>query len=408
MSRSACVLIRLAVLAALNVLLATCVSAQFLNRALWLGADEEGVRRNFRQGQEYYMDRASYVVAPPWWDPGLQRFGNEVQMRIGSVTSSEFTLENHLNHAIALGDNFTFRYHYLQSENRDTRFLRNAVGLEYAVSDATALFVQGTPFADKSLIDISVGAWLWRSDEQALRVMLTQVDAPSDKSNAFAYERAPLGVHVAGMFGQRDSYRIAFELGAQLPFESRRLDDGDRFEMQRYIGSIDAHLRLSSRDWLVTSLESEYTDKQRNPSPLSSPLREDFDREFLQARVEWWRDDATPWSIGLMHTRLREHGQRPSDPANNLRTDRSEWMAIARTQLRVDDKLSFEPQLLAGNVRSLFRDGIVDERLRGFEGKIAWNTRWDFSPQISLAIIVTAQLDELAFGGDGAQFVARF
>lgn len=33
--------------------------AQFLNRAAWLGSDEEGVRRDFAQGTEYFLDRFS-------------------------------------------------------------------------------------------------------------------------------------------------------------------------------------------------------------------------------------------------------------------------------------------------------------------------------------------------------------
>jgi hypothetical protein len=48
----------------------------------------------------------------------------------------------------------------------------------------------------------------------------------------------------------------------------------------------------------------------------------------------------------------------------------------------------FEPQLLAGNVWQPFRDGVVDDRENGFEGKIAWNLRWDFSPNVTLAVIV--------------------
>ncbi|MFT6079815.1 MAG: hypothetical protein ACJAQZ_001874 [Planctomycetota bacterium] len=400
-----CPLVRIS---AATALLAASACGQFLNRAVWLGSEEEGMRRNFTQGREYFLDRMSYVDSPPWWDRGLQRFGDEVQFRIGSVTSREFTIESHLNQAVELSDDVTFRYHYLQGENRDTRFVRNAVGLEYALDDRTAVFVQGTPFADKGMIDISVGAWLWRQDDQALRVMLTLVDAPSEKSQVVEFEQAPIGLHLAGTFGERDSHRLAFELAAQLPFEARQLDNQDAFEMQRYIGTIDAHLRLGARDWLVTSLESEYTDKRLQAIGVGSALNENFDRSFHQARVEWWRDGPTPWSVGVAHTFHSEHGRRPNDPANDLRTQRREWMAIARIQLPCGDQLSFEPQLLAGNVRQSFRDGVVDDRADGFEGKIAWNLRWDFSPNVTLAVIVSTQLDELAFGGGGAQFVARF
>lgn len=390
------------------LLAAPLLRGQFVNRATWLGSDEEGVRRNFAQGTEYYLDRMSYVVTPPWWDRGLVRFDNAVHYRLGSVNSREFTFEGRLDHAIALGDGVTFRYHLLQSENRDTRFVRNELALEYALDDTTALFAQGEPLADKSRIDLSLGAWLWRRDGDALRVMVTAVDEPGDKSRVVQYERRPFGVLVSGAFGDRESHRIAFELAGQLPFEQRQLDDGERFAMQRYIGSIDAHLRLGERDWLVLASESEYASKELRPLDALDPLREDFGRRFHQLRAEWWRDGDVPWSVGVVHTLLDERGRRPNDPGDELETRRREWYGILRLRLQATEKLSFEPQLLAGDVRDRFRDGVDDRREHRFEGKLAWNARWDFSPNVTLALIVATQLDQLGFGGGGAQFVARF
>lgn len=387
---------------------ATPACAQFLNRAVWLGLEEEGIRRDFGQGREYYLDRMSYVTLAPWWDRGLQRFGNEVSYQLGSVSSRDFTIEGHIDHKIELGDGFAFRYHVLQGENRDTRFLRNALGLEYELNGTSALFVQGTPFADKTAIDMSVGAWLWREGDQALRVMLTSVDAPSDKSRVFEFEQAPYGLQVAGGFGDVDSHRVVFDVAAQLPFELRELDSGDRFEMERYIANLETHLHLDDDDRLVCAVEAEYTDKMLRPIGDGDPLREHFDREFHQIRVEWWRDGPQPWSIGIAHTYLSERGNRPNDAANDLRTLRNEWMGILRYHIPIDGRLSLEPQLLAGNVRDRFFDGVENRGSSRFEGKIAWNARWDFSPNVTLALIVSTQLDELAFGGGGAQFIARF
>lgn len=391
-----------------TALLCAPATGQFLNRAVWLGLEDEGIRRNFGQGTEYFLDRMSYVVAAPWWDRGLTRFGNEVAYRIGSVSSSDFTIEGHLNQAIDLGDGLSFRYHFLQGEHRDARFVRNAVALEYATGEQTAIFAQGTPFADKEQIDVSFGAWLFREQDNALRVMVTLVDAPSEKADTFEFDRAPIGLHLAGTFGDRDSHRIAFEIGSQMPFELRRLDDLSTFEMQRHIGTVTTHLRLGERDWLVAELESEYTEKSLRPADLSRPAVEDFDRTFHQARLEWWRDGDMPWSIGVVHTYQSEHGRRPNDPGGDLRPQRREWFGIARVQVPISERFSFEPQLLAGNVKNSLFDGLAIDNDDRFEGKIAWNARWDFNQNVTLSIIVSTQLDELAFGGGGAQFVARF
>lgn len=132
--------------------------AQFLNRAAWLGGDAEGVRRDLAQGTEYYLDRFSYAVVPPWWEDGLPAFGNRVDYRLGSTSGTQFTIEGAIDHALPLGDGFAFRYHVLQGENRDTRFLRNAVAGEKALGETSAIFVQAELFAEKSLVDVSAGA----------------------------------------------------------------------------------------------------------------------------------------------------------------------------------------------------------------------------------------------------------
>jgi hypothetical protein len=49
------------------VALSPGAAAQYLNRALWLGDELESVRRDYPQGADYFIDRASYVDAPPWW-----------------------------------------------------------------------------------------------------------------------------------------------------------------------------------------------------------------------------------------------------------------------------------------------------------------------------------------------------
>lgn len=388
--------------------LAGDLRAQFVNRAVWLGAADEGVRRDFAQGTEYFLDRFSYVVVAPWWERDLPTFGNRVDYRLGSTSGTQFTVEGAIDHAIALGDEFTFRYHVLQGENRDVRFLRNAVELERSLGDSSAVFVQGEVFAEKSVIDVSAGAWLFRRDDDALRVMLTAVDWTAEKSREFEYERAPYATMISGAFGDPATHRLRFELGGQLPLEQRDLASDDRFALRRWIGSATSHLRLAQRDVLVTALEHESTAKRFRPGDPSSLSTEDFDREFVQARVEWWRDGSIPWSLGALHTRHDEAGLRPDDPASDLRTRRREWFGVLRVRLRAGERLSFEPQAFAGVVDDEFRDGVGARDENRFEGKLAWNTRWDFSPTVALAAIVSFQLDEPAFGGGGAQFQARF
>jgi hypothetical protein len=388
-------------------LLAGSAAAQFVNRATWLGSDET-FRRDFAQGTEYFLDRFGYVVTAPWHDRDLRFFTNRADFRFGSTSGTQFTVEGRLDQRIELGSGAAFRYHVLQGENRDTRFLRNELAMEYDLGDATAVFVQGSLLAEKSLIDASVGAWLFRRGDDALRVMLTAVDWTSEKSKEIEYTTAPWAVMASGTFGDAGSHRLAFELGGQLPFVQRDLDNGDQLELQRWIGTVESRLRLADRDVLVTAVESEWTDKRFTTTAGGDPLRSAFGRNFHQLRAEWWRDTAVPWSFGALHTFHREDDRRDEDLGADLRTRRNEWFAIVRASFQFTDRLVFEPNLFAGFVRDRFVDADVDRDEQRFEGKINWNARWQFSPDVALTLIVGTQLDELAFGGGGAQFVARF
>jgi hypothetical protein len=385
---------------------AAAAPAQFVNRAAWLGLEEEGVRREFAQGTEYFLDRLSYVELPPWWERGLPRFRDQFTYRVGSTSATQFTIEGNLDLTRELGDGFTFRYHFLQGENRDARFVRNALALEYALTPSTALFAQAEPFADKSLIDFSAGAWLLRERDQALRVMLTAVDFVNEKSRTAEYTRDPYALMASGVFGDPDGHRIAFDLGAQLPLTVRDLATDDELELWRAIADVDVHLRVAERDVLVAAVEAERSGKQQHDA--GAALVEDFDRTFAQVRLEWWRDGDLPWSAGFAHTLHDEDGRRPADPASDLRTRRREWLAIARLHLPCTEKLSFEPQLFAGHVRDEFADGGPRRHEEGFEGRLNWTARWQFRPGVTLALAVGAQLDELAFAGGGAMFTADF
>lgn len=386
----------------------TPLAAQFVNRATWLGVEDEGVRRDFGQGTEYFLDRLSYVVLPPWWDRGLDRFGNGVRYRLGSVTGSEFTIEGEIDVTTPLGDGFAFGYHVLQSEHRDARFLRNAVELDYAIGEHSAVFVQGELFAEKEFLDASAGMWLLRDGDDALRAMVTLVDASSRKGRDFEYETDPVALMLAGAFGDRSSHRVAFEIGGQLPFEVRETGSTETFGLHRWIGIVESHTSLGGADWLVFAAELEWTDKEVESDVPGSAAIEDFRRDFRQFRAEWWRDGERPWSIGVLHTHHDERGLRPNDPAASLRARRDEWFAIARLAVPLGDRLTLEPQLFAGVVQDRYFDANETRDRNRFEGKVAWNVRWDFSPRSSLALSVTTQLDEAAFGGGGAQFVTTF
>lgn len=399
---------RAAILLLLCAWPAAALPAQFLNRAAFGGVDGEGFRRDFPLGNEYFLDRFSYVVPPPWWRRGLPWFGDRFEYRLGSTSSTQFTLEGAYDQRFALDETAGIGVHLLHSENRDWRFLRQAVELDLITSASTGLFVQAEPSAEKAEIDVSAGAWLWRHGDEGLRLLWTGVDLTAEKSRSFEYRRAAHAVMLTGAHGRGDDWRITWELGGQLPMEVEELATRESLRLWRWIGSAEAHWRVADRDWVVAAAELEVTQKQLRPAVLGGAATEDFDRGFRQFRLEYWRDEPDrPWSVGVLHTAMAEDALRPFDPAGGQRGRRQEWFGIARLQLPIDGRLSFEPQLFAGYVSNR-EDGAERLRHQRFEGKAAWNLRWDFSPNTTLVLVVSTQLDQLAFGGGGAQFSMRF
>jgi len=382
--------------------------AQYFNRAAFGGVEDEGFRRDFAIGNEYFLDRFSVVVPPPWWQRGLPWFADRFEYRLGSTSSTQFTLEGAYDQRFALDKTAGIGVHLLHSENRDWRFLRQALELDLLTSASTGLFVQAEPSAEKAEIDVSAGAWLWRAGDQGLRLMWTGVDLTSEKSRSFEYRRAAHAVMLTGAHGRGEDWRITWELGGQLPFQVEELATQESLRMERWIGSAEAHWRLAAQDWLVAAAELEWTRKEMRPAAVGGASTEDFDREFRQFRLEYWRDQPDrSWSVGVLHTNMAEDALRPFDPAGGQHGRRQEWFGIARLQLPIDGRLSFEPQVFAGYVSNR-QDGAERQRHQRFEGKAAWNLRWDFSPHTTLVLVVSTQLDQWAFGGGGAQFSMRF
>jgi hypothetical protein len=391
--------------------LAAAAPAQYLNRALWLGSDEESVRRDYRQGPEYFLDRTSYVDLGPWHRSSLDPFGGRLSFAAGSVSSSRLTVEAVGNLAVDLGAGFAARLAYLQSENQTTQYERVGFGLEHAIHDDLTLFLllEGGP--DKSRSDFSFGAQLFRGEAGAHRVTFTAVDAAWRKGDDFVYDQAPYGLMFSGFVGRPGDLELGYEIGLQLPFVERDEASSDTLRMRRAIGSLEARLPIGLRDRLILGLDGERTAKELRTADPTGAAREDLDTGLGRVRLEWWRsfEDGAELALGSSLLRLRNDGVRPNAPAEDLDEDRSEWMLFARGRLALGGAWSMEPYLIGGLVRYEERvGGIAGTSADGFEGKWGLPVAFAFSERAWIRFDLSFQLDELAFGGGGVQFQARF
>ncbi len=395
-------------------LLSPSAEAQYINRALWLGDEEDPFRRDYDQDAEYFVNRWSFVDRPPWWrGETLDPFGNRLFLAGGSVRTSHLTLENVANTSADLGSGFTARMNYLQSENQTNRYQRIAFGLDAAVSESTAIVAQfeGTP--DKSRADASVGAEFLRTDYSAHRLMFTTVDPAWRKSQLFEYESAPYGLMFVGFFGDPEGIEFAYDLSMQLPFEQKTLSTGEKLQMHRTIGFFEARARLGERDRLIIDLGGEITAKERSLPDPGALEREDADIGKGRLHAEWWRsgEDGREYALGASYLRVEEDYDRPNDSLENLRVDREELMLSGRTRLPLGSRWSAEPYVIGGHVDLLERhqNPVPSDRdFDGFQGKLGTPFRYDFSDHAWIRFDLSIQLDQLAFGGGGFQLLASF
>lgn len=393
-------------------LLASTADAQFINRALWLGDEREGFRRDYRQDEEYFLNRAAYTDPAPWRADLAQLFGNRLHAAAGSVSSDELTVEAGADVGVELGHGFTGRFHYLQSEHQSARFERFAFGLDAALCDSSALFAELEGTADKSRADLALGLALAAGESSAHRLSVSLVDFSHGKSDEFEYSHQPFGLGMAGSVGNGEGSALLYELGFQAPFEQRDHTSGERFEMHRAIGALEARAPLGERDRLVLGLEGELTGKTLEPgSAATSPQTADIDKTRL--RGEWWRsdEDGRAWALGASYLYLDEDYGQPGDPGGAGRTRREELMLIARAHVPLGGAWSVEPYVLGGRV-DLETEGTQEDLdgddFLGFQGKCGTPLRFDFSEHAWLRIDLSMQLDELAFGGGAVQLVASF
>lgn len=398
----------------LLLLVARQGAAQYLNRAIFLGPESEGVRSNFNQNRRYFVNRFSYVEPAPWWKKDLNPFMAGVYWSGGSVSSSQFTLEGHINATAELGEKFRFHFHALQSETQDNRFLRNAIEFQYLLDESVALFVMSEFIADKRKNDISFGVQLFRRPERELRFMLTAVDVSSEKNrDEFDYVKRGFGLMSSGFFGAPGGDQLRFEFGVQLPFELRDVEQGQNLDFARYQAMLEGRWKLNDKDWLVASIEYELSNKSLRSDSSADPLREEFDQNLQIARVEWWRrlEHDHELAAGILAVHKTGTGRRPNDPARSLHLKRNEIYGFARYRLPLSEKVAFEPEIYAGMAKfdEVFgNDGPDTRRFRGFQGKWATPLVFDFDEKSRMKLNLSFELDELSFAGGSIQFELVF
>ena len=384
-----------------------------MNRAIWLGFEEEGLGRDYVQDAEYFIDRASYVDTPPWWQAGsLDPFRNRVSIAGGSVSADELTLENSTQFGLDVGKGFTFRAQQIGSENQTTRFQRFAVGFDVETTSSSSLIFQLEGDAAKARADVSFGAELARTESSAHRVLFTLTDWSDGKSTVFEYDTKPYGLMFAGYYGVPSGVQFAYDLSAQLPFEERNIDSGTVFEMQRAIGRAELRVPLGPGNRLVFGFEGELTAKENRPTAPNSLVRENTDISRGRLRAEWWRSpgDGMDTSIGFWLHSLDEDYVRPNNPAETNRVRRREAGLTARMRVPLSDSWTVEPYILGGQVKLEDRTGGApgDLDFDGFQGKFGVPLLFRFSDSAFLRVDLSMQLDELAFGGGAIQFQANF
>lgn len=402
--RSAAVVSRLSRTLGCAALLAAPAGAQFVNRAVWLGDERESFRRDYRQDEEYFLDRAAVVDRAPWW--AREAFGDRIEVAAGSVSSRELTVEAAADVGVELGRGVTGRFHYLQSEHQSARFERFEFGL-----DAGPLFAQIEGTAEKSRADLSLGVALSDGERSTHRLGVTFVDFPQGKSDEFTYERRPIGLGLAGAHGDAGGFELAYELGVQLPFEERQLDTDELLSLHRTILGVEARAPLGERDRLTLGLEGEWTAKALASD--SGAALEDADVALTRLRGEWWRRGAhgREFALGAWYLTLDEDYGAPGDPDAAGSTRRREWMLSTRARLPLSGAWSLEPYVVGGRVEletSGTQQALDGDDFMGFQGRCGAPLRFDFADAARLRVDLSMQLDEFAFGGAAVQFAASF
>jgi hypothetical protein len=216
----------------------------------------------------------------------------------------------------------------------------------------------------------------------------------------------------SGFLGDPERVQIAYELGAQLPFEQRQVSNDDTFRMQRIIGELELRWRFAPSEALVLSLGGEDTAKQQRPPIRRRREREDYDDELGSLRAEWWHsaEGGREYTLGASWLHASTDGLRPNAPAENLIVRRDELMLIARGSFPLSESWRIEPYLIGGEIDYEQHDGLtgLDSDSDGFQGKFGLPILHRFSDFAWLRIDLSFELDQFAFGGGGVQLSALF
>lgn len=423
--------------------------------------DERGAR-SFEYNDEYFLNLFSYRQRLThrwvWANAGSARwrwFWSDTSLgynvTAGSVRSDELYVHQEAIVRLPFTNNLTGEYRFVESEDYDTRWLRNEVEVllrffrpAYSLPlldtvgrtpPEDGLFVGGLGLLDADKENADLGAVVgWRGDTFGVRVDLVRPDffynGKSKDSSEYTTEPLTLRAKVGALLLDGDLELLAW-FEDDLPLRLVRPEEQDSFRWRQLEAGVGARWTVSPGVRVDLEASAERTRERRRPlGPTApgavAPPRDDTNREAARLFIAGEVDvapllgDRSSRATDVVLLGLHAHGldedtRTPGAP-QSLEVRRGEVFAELGYVLGLP---SFSDEYVFG-LRAQTQNGFVGFRhVEPGVGKHTVSERFMSKVGIGLEVVFreglgfaffqfTFRVDEATFGGGNAQVMMRF
>ncbi len=289
---------------------------------------EEIDDRDFVYDQGHFLNVLSYEIDPEW-EKTFEFSRNGHLLTAGTLDDQEIWIHQQLKLQPQLTEKLSYRFHFQQAEDFESRYVRFLLEAEYAIHPNWKISIPFTPLPQKDSLDLGIG--LTYTDENVRYLKLTYIGTNLFFNNHTAqnrrFEKNPGTVAFQGNI-QAGDFWTKWTAGEILPLEWELRDQFNTFEYQRFYYRNLSQISLCPDSDLWFWISGEKALKNRLFEPGLELFNTRLNRRVFTGRAELRRRwGPHQGKLGFQYLGLREDNEMSFPPPEETLLRRREHSA---------------------------------------------------------------------------------
>lgn len=368
--------------------------------------------RNFRYNESYFLNILSFDH-----DMALEREWDFVPSgyrgTAGSLHSKGIYLDQDLKLGSAVDERLSFRVHFRQAEDFDSRYERFVFEPEYKLNENWSLTVPLQVMSEKDDLDLGISAIYRAPSIHYLKWSYVGQNAlfNSETEGTRKFQRNPGTFAFQGSVEPAPGAWLKWTIGDTLPLKWEVDDRQFDFEFRRFYYRVLNQIALDTDSDLYFSVWGEQAGKSRNFVSGFDSQDSRLNRSVIRFRAEFReRFCCIQARAGVQYFAARENEHLLNNPAESQFLRRREYSAFLGWSTQYNEKARIGATFFLSDLHNFEKlSSSLQTRDDDPISKLELSFEYDFSPKAHLAIEPSIQFfGSTPYGGTNVQLVVTF